>query len=457
MNIRKFKNAFNGLSSDSIFLIFVRVVTIILGLAITRLLSQHFSVFDYGTYSQITLIVSSISSITILGMMDGVNFFFCKEQNIEKRNSYVSTIFSLQYVLNIIVAIVVLCCAVPVSRYFGNEALKSLLIFAAVLPVLQNSISILQILFVAIGKAKLIAVRNFVVSAIRLVFVYIACYLFDSIVVILISTVLLDILQIIYFLVVLRKNDCKINLFRFDGKLVREILAYCIPMAMFTIVSSLNRDCDKYVISAFTDTENLAIYTNASKVLPFDIIMASFCTVILPHLTRFISKRQFEKVNGLYKSFLEIAYVSTTILAVGALCVPSELMTLLYTDKYLAGLNVFVVYILVDIVRFLGVTMILSALGKTKTILFVSIGTLALNCVLNIPMYLLFGNVGPAIATLIVTLLNGLVLTYLSAKNTNTSVFKFFDCKYLAVFLMECVVVVGIGILMEKICSHFNF
>ena len=305
------------------------MVTIFLGFAITRLLSQHFSVFDYGTYSQITLIVSTISSITILGMMDGVNYFFCKEHNVDKRNTYVSTIFSLQYFINIIVAIVVLCCSVPISQYFGNDALRSLLIFAAVLPVMQNSISILQILFVAIGKAKLIAVRNLLVSSIKLVCVVLACYLFDNIVIILISTVLLDFLQIVYFFVVLKKNQCKINPFHFEKELIGEILSYCIPMAMFTIVGSLNRDCDKYVISIFTDTENLAMYTNASKALPFDIIMTSFCTVILPCLTRWISQKQFKKVEELYKSFVEITYVSTTILAICAICVSRELMMLL--------------------------------------------------------------------------------------------------------------------------------
>ena len=53
-------------------------------------------------------------------------------------------------------------------------------------------------------------------------------------------------------------------------------------MAIFTLVNTLNRDIDKYVISAVSDTETLAIYANAAKVLPFDIILISFMTVTAP-------------------------------------------------------------------------------------------------------------------------------------------------------------------------------
>ena len=86
-----FKNA----SGDSFFLIFVRMVTLVFGLLMTRILSGYFSVHDYGTYSQIILIVGTVSSLTILGMIDGVNYFFCKEQDLEKREKYISNIFFL--------------------------------------------------------------------------------------------------------------------------------------------------------------------------------------------------------------------------------------------------------------------------------------------------------------------------------------------------------------------------
>lgn len=436
----KFKLLSQGASGDSFFLIFVRLVTLVLGLLITRVLSGHFSLQEYGTYSQVMLLVTTISSVTILGMMDGVNFFFCKEKDETKRNSYISTIFFLQYVVSIIVSITVLVCSVPISKYFGNDSLRPLILFAAILPVAQNTISLLQIMFIAIGKAKLIAIRNLAISILKLVAVVLACYVFDSIAIVFLCQVITDVFQVLYFIFVLNKNNCKINIFKFDKSLIKEILKYCIPMAMFAVIKSLNRDSDKFVISFFTDTETLAIYTNASKLLPFDIIMTSFCTVLLPYITRYIANKTYEKGQVVYKSFLELSYITTTILALGAICVAPELMRFLYTEKYTSssfGLTVFIIYILVDIVSVLTITMILSAAGKTKTIMLASIIPFVFNIILNIILFLGLAEIGPALATFIVTIVQGIVMLSLGAKELQTNIFKMFDFKYLIYFLIE--------------------
>ena len=75
------------------FLIIVRLATLVFGLLMTRILFGHFSLQDYDTYLQIMLLTSIVSNLTMLGMMDGVNFFFCKESDEAKRNRYVSIIF----------------------------------------------------------------------------------------------------------------------------------------------------------------------------------------------------------------------------------------------------------------------------------------------------------------------------------------------------------------------------
>ncbi len=447
MTASKIKSFFNSASGDSFFLIFVRVVTLVLGLITTRILSGHFSVYDYGGYSQIILLTTTISSMTNLGLMDAINFFFCRESDENKKTRYISTIFFIQYFVIAIVSVATLFCTVPISEYFKNESLKSLIIFAAVLPVLHNSISLLQVMFIAIGKAKLIAFKNLAVSILKLLAITLSCYAFNNIVAVLVFQFFTDLALVIYFVICLRKNNCKFNFLKFDKSLIKEILYYCIPMAMFVVIKSLNRDSDKFVISFFTNTQTLAVYTNASKLLPFDIVMTSFCTILLPFFTRFIAQKKHKDAQTLYKSFLEMSYTVTTIFAVGAICVAPELMRFLYTEKYVVysySVPVFIIYILVDIFSVLNATMILSAAGKTKTILFASIGTFFANIILNIGFYYAFAEIGPALATLLVTILQGIILLSLSAKEVNSSVFKIFDWKYLLYFCVQIsIMVVG--------------
>ena len=101
------KSIFSGASGDSFFLIFVRVITLVLGILITRVLSGHFSLQEYGTYSQVMLLITTISSMITFGLMDGINYYFCREVEKERRDSYVSTIFGLQYIIGAFVFFVI--------------------------------------------------------------------------------------------------------------------------------------------------------------------------------------------------------------------------------------------------------------------------------------------------------------------------------------------------------------
>lgn len=442
---------FNSTSADSFFLLLVRMVTLLFGILITRVVSEHFSLQEYGTYSQVLLLITTVTTMTTFGLIDGVNFFFCKEKDEQKRNAYISTIFFLHYSVGIIVSLILLCCTVPISQYFENESLKSLIIFAATLPILQNSTSLLQVMFFAIGKAKAIAIRNFLVSLGKLLAMVLACFVFDNIVILLFCQLLIEIFQVVYFFVVLRKNNCIINVFRFDKSLIQEILKYSIPMAMFAIIKSLNRDADKFVISFFTNTETLAVYSNASKLLPFDIVMASFVTVLVPYITRYVSEKQFEKTRDLYKAFLEISFISTGILAIGAVCVAPEVVEFLYSEKYASvgfAVPVFIVYTLVDVISVLNITLILCAAGRTRMVFLASIGAFAINILLNICLFFAFGEIGPALATLLVTLGQGVVILSLSAKAINARFFDMFNktflCKFLFLIIVMALLILGL-------------
>jgi len=183
----------------------------------------------------------------------------------------------------------------------------------------------------------------------------------------------------------------------------------------------------------------LGVYSNASKVLPFDIIMSSFCTVLLPEITRRVASKQYEQAVSLYKVFLEIAYISTGILCCAALSAAPQLMELLYSKKYISGLTVFCIYILVDLIRFTNITLILSAAGKTKKLMLVGIGALAANAVLNLVLYYMIGFSGPAVATLITTMGTGGMILSLGANELRTNLWSLFDRRFLLRFTAESI------------------
>lgn len=423
-----------GTSGDAMLLMFIKLVTMTLGLVVTRLLSQYFSYRDYGTYSQILLVVNTVTSVTIFGMVDGTNFFNCREKDPKKREAYLSTIFTLQCMVSVASGMVVLLLTGSICAYFHNEDMAPLLIFAAVLPMLQNLISMIQVLVVSVGKARMLAARNLIISLIRLTVVIVVINFVRNVALILLMTVIMDVAQLAVFARMLRRNGCPMGLKAVDFRLFREIFHYCAPMAVYLVVATLNRDMDKYLVGLMTDTETLAVYSNASKVLPFDIIMTSFTTVLVPEITRQIAAGKKEQALALYKSFLEFTYIATGILCCAAVAAAPQLMELLYSEKYLSGLNVFIIYILVDLLRFTNITLILAVAGKTRSLMFLSFGTLAANAVLNVVLYQWLGLVGPALATLLVTFVSGVLILTLSGRVLDTTLGGLFDLKCLVVF-----------------------
>ena len=448
-----------GASQDAILLMAVKLITTLLGLATTRLLSEYLSLYDYGTYSQITLIASIVSSATILGMMDGVNYFYHASPTPKEKEESVCSIFTLQCLVGTIAGGLVMALSTPLCAYFENPKIRSLLIFAAALPLLQNLIGMLQVLLVSVGKASLLAIRNFAVSALRLLVVLLVVIATPSVWIVLLTSLTLDILQILFFVVVLRKNHCKLHFQKIRKKTVGQILQYCAPMAIFTLVSSLNRDIDKYLVALWTDTQTMAVYTNASRMLPFDIVITSFTTVLLPRISQAVAAADKPRAASLYKMFLEIAYISTTVLCCAALAASPQLMKLLYSNKYMDGLVIFCIYILVDMLRFTNATMVLSAAGKAQKLMLFSVITVGMNVVLNILLFQLMGPEGLALATLLSTAGMGLMVIVSGAKELNCSVRALFDGKYLLLFLLENAVLLpllyGAQMWLEKQDVHY--
>ena len=115
-------------------------------------------------------------------------------------------------------------------------------------PLLSNIIAIQQILFISIGKSRIIAVRNVLISLLKLLAVLISVYLTNSIVTILALILLFDIFQALYFAISLHKYGIIISLRVFSFKTLRCILSYSIPITIFLITNVLMRDTDKYIV-----------------------------------------------------------------------------------------------------------------------------------------------------------------------------------------------------------------
>ena len=215
--MKKLRRMDGNAAGDAAVLALVRAMTMCLSLVTTRVLSTYLSTFAYGTYAQILLIVSTTASLTMFGLIDAINFYYCGAAEPEKREAYAATILTLQCCTGAAAGVLILLLAEPICGYFGNPELRRYLAFAAVLPLLQNGISILQVLFVSVGKARQLAVRNLVISLAQLACAVTAGMYLRQVGLILAVAAALSVGQILFFLWSLSRSGCRIRLAACDG------------------------------------------------------------------------------------------------------------------------------------------------------------------------------------------------------------------------------------------------
>lgn len=442
----------NNIANDSIMLTIVRVVTLATSMAQTMILSRIMTLTEYGTYSALLIIVSLGTTIAGLGLNNAISFFFNKEKDIDKKEKYVNTIFAITMLSGTIFAVVIYALKRQIANYYNNTVILNLIIYVIFKPIFTNIVTLYQQLYISVGKTKVIAARNLIISLVQVIAIPITFNIFKNIKSVLIVGIILDVCQLIYFKFDFKKI-LKINYLNIDIKIIKPILIYAIPMALATMIATIFKESDKLIIAKIATIEDLAIYTNMSKQLPFEFVVLSFTTVITPVIIRLL-QNDTKKAIQLWGDYIEFGYISTWILCIGAIICAKELLVFLYSDIYLEGLNIFKIYLLIEMFKYTYFGLILSATGKTKYILYSSGIAMIANIIFNIIFYKIFGLIGPALASLICTISMGMVQLLLSCKEINVNFLDAIRIKNMIKIILKLLIIAIVSVLIKKILEQ---
>jgi len=435
----------NGPSTDSIFLAAIQLVTTLTSLVSTKLLAISLSLNNYATYSSILLVVSITTSFTLLGLGDCVNYFYnhksiCK--NDEDRLSYINTIFLIQCFVGIIAGLILIFCKGSISDYFSNPAISAILLIVSFKPLLENTLHLHQVLFVSIGKARLIAVRNLIISLLRIAIIYISIRIYSDITLIFKLLVFIDLIQIVIYNLLFWKNKIRINLLTGSLKKITEILSYGFPMGIFFMTNTMMREIDKLIIGRLSSQNTYAIYYNCSKELPLNVLVTAMATVLIPYIMQLVSQKDYKSTINLFKDYLKVGYLSVWMFSCAIIITAQEMISFLYSDEYIVGIVVFILYIVVIMIRFGSMHLILAADGKSKLLMLLSFASLIINVLLNVIFYYVFdifgyAMVGPAVSTLVVTFIYTAVLLKLSVNVLRTSIKDVLDLRNIILYFIQ--------------------
>lgn len=430
-------------ATNSILLAFVQCLTIVTGILQTMILSRELSETEYGTFSQGLLIVNFLVPFLLLGLANAITYF-SGQKEIDARQ-YINTIVSLVVFLGIIGASGILLLAVPIQRYFGNEALASIIPLVAFLPLLLNLITVYQTLFVAEDMAKSVAIRNAIVAVLQIGIVAVSVFFFDNIHLIFCLLLIMDSAQVCVFAFVFSRRRFLVQLCLPRKEICGAVFKYAIPLALSTAVGTLSIYMDKLLIGRMMSVENFALYTNMAKELPFAFVVSSFTTVIMPKFIKMHADGKDESLRFYWGKYLELGMCITWILCGAAIFSGKDLLLFLFSEKYVRGLPIFIVYLSVELCRFSYFGIILSTFGKTKLIMLSSLLSLLCNFVLNIVLYIFLGMIGPAIASLVSIFTMQMLQVHFSCKLLKCKIKDIFDFRLMLCLAME-LSVLGYGV-----------
>lgn len=395
-----------------------RVVTLSVSLLTAMLLSRYLSLQEYGTYSQLILILELVTTVFIIGLPSSINYFAAKEEGVDYRQKFFSVYYSISTLLSLSAGVFLILFFPIIVNYFKNPLLNDLLYIIALLPWARSSISSTTNLLIVYKKSNWLFIYQ-LLHSIFIASIIIALKVFD------LSfqhyMVMYLVIECIFSLVVyaIVKALAGKLFFNINKILIEEILKYSIPIGLSTVVATISIQLDKMIISRFYSVEELAIYANASREIPITFIAGSITAVLLPNIVKKLSNGETKKAIALWEDASVLSYLiichSVTVLFMFA----PEVISILYSNKFLPGVSVFRVYNIVLLLRFTYFGMILNAAGKTKFIMYSSIGSLSLNVLLNFAFYKMFGFIGPAIATLVSMIIIILIQLIVTSKIVN--------------------------------------
>lgn len=414
-----------SLGGEAVRLTASKVITMVVSLACTMLLSRFRTVEEYGTYSQLLLVINLVTTLLMLGLPNSINYFLARAETQEERQRFLSVYYTLSTVLSLVIGALLVLSIPLIEAYFHNTGIRAFAYFLALYPWTAIITSAIENILVVYKKTQLLiayrSAHSFAMLGTLLAVQWLGLG-FSAYMVCFVAVNLLFTL-FVYLISFRLSGGLRISL---DWDLVRAVFVFSIPIGLATMVGTLNTEIDKLLIGYLMNTEQLGIYTNAARELPVTVVASAITAVLLPQLTRMVKHGRGKEAVKLWGVATELAFLFIALIVAGVFTYAEEAMTFLYSEKYLPGVTVFRIYTLNLLLRCTYFGLILNAYGQTKQIFTCSLISLGLNIVLNPLLFLLFGVPGPAIATFLAIFIIMILQLKMSC--------RFADCGFAEIF-----------------------
>lgn len=397
----------NSFSGNTFFIFLIRFFPTLANVLVMILFSRQLDVATYGVYQTFWVRAYVLSTIGCLGLQG-----FLLTYNAQ-------VVAGLIRLLKVRGIALILIWTILVSAAFAYMEAGPLMLPLAI-PFLFLWLYILGIISEAILSVNrrfglMVAVNviyTVVFLALHLAYLKEACTLRQ----LFINLMLITLLRLLVYLPAAVKI-VRIQVAEPLGKTIQEVRSLWFHLGLYDMSQMLFRWIDKFIITYFFTTELAAIYFNGSQDIPFlPLLLGAAGSAALIQLASAEKSNEDIYIVQLLQHSSKI--LSSIVFPVFFFCVcfRTELFGVVFSEKYLPAVPVFLISVMAIPLRAYSFTTILQNKHKGSIINIGALLDVLLACTLMYPLYLWLGLPGVALGFVISSYLQAAFYLYYSGK-----------------------------------------
>lgn len=397
--------------------VFARIVTTVIDLAIVIATIQILSKTDFAVIGYLLMIHEVARNMATLGFPDSVFYFFERMGGSAKRGFVLQTtaiLLAMALVAGLFILVVTYFTPALLPEWDAENitVVQSLLPLMALVVLLEIPTWPVTNILLALDRQKESAWYEMLTSLLILVLLVGPLALGYGLQIAIYGMVVYAAIRFvgswIWMQLVLPRGklaDSEISL--------KEQVNFSVPLGLSSLVNKINRYTDKFVVSVLLPAAAYAEYTVGAQEVPvIRVIPFAVGSVLISRYVAFQIEDKKEELLALWYKGIEKVSLLVVPLTIASIMIASDLIAVVAESEgteYRNSVIPFQIFNLIVLLRVTNYGSILQAFGDTKGVFYLSLNLVVANIILSIPLTMMYGIIGTATGTLIANFYNWII------------------------------------------------
>lgn len=407
----------SNLTEKTGVVVFARIVTTVIDLAIVIATIQILSKTDFAIIGYLLMIHEIARNVATLGFPESVFYFFERVSGGAKKGFFLQTtvILAITAVFAGVIILVISQIVPALLPQWDGESIAQiqyLLPFLALVAVFEIPTWPVTNVLLALNRQKESAWYEMITSLLTLACLVGPLALGYGLNIAIYGLVLYAVIRFIgswiWMQLVLPKGKIA------DSEItIKQQVKFSIPLGLSSLVNKINRYTDKFVVSVLLPAAAYAEYTIGAQEVPvIRVIPFAVGSVLISRYVALQLEDKKEELLELWYKGVEKVSLLVVPLSVASIIVASDLIAIIAESEgtdYRNSVLPFQIFNLIVLLRVTNYGSILQAFGDTRGVFYLSLNLVVANIILSIPLTIYFGIVGTAAGTFIANFYNWII------------------------------------------------